>query len=143
MQFSSDSEISYIVDGLIKRTLPRREWTHAAHFAAAAWLMASDRHDAFAEMPNLIRSYNESTGTPNTKSGGYHETITIASLRATRSGLESGPEDQPLYEVVNRLLQSELGDPNWLLNYWSRDCLNSADARERWIEPDLVPIPYD
>ena len=143
MHFTSDLKIRHIADGLITRTLPKSEWTHAAHFAAAAWLMASDNHHAFSEMPKLIRAYNESTGTPNTKSEGYHETITIASLRATRSVLASAPKDQPLYEVVNRLLQSELGEPNWLLNYWSKDRLYSADARERWIEPDLAPVPYD
>lgn len=143
MQFTSDQEIGDIANGLITCALPRSEWTHAAHFAAATWLMANDHHDAFSEMPGLIRAYNESTGTPNTKSEGYHETITIASLRATRTALGDSHKSQLLYEVVNRILQSELGNPNWLLNYWSKDYLFSADSRERWAEPELAPLPYD
>ena len=35
-------------------------------------------------LPGLIRAFNEATGTPNTDTGGYHETITRASLRAAR-----------------------------------------------------------
>jgi hypothetical protein len=143
MQFTSDLQIKRIAEGLIKRTLPRSEWTHAAHFAAAAWLMTSGEHEAFSEMPGLIWAYNESVGTPNTDTEGYHETITIASLRATRSMLACEPVDQPLYEAVNRILRSELGDSDWLLNYWSKNRLFSKEARARWLEPDRVPFPFD
>ena len=34
--FSSDVEIEHIGRGLLDRSLPKIEWTHAAHFAAAA-----------------------------------------------------------------------------------------------------------
>ena len=142
MLFKSDIEIERIAKGLLDCSLPRSEWTHAAHFAAATWLMASDDHDAFIEMPGLIRCYNESTGTPNTESEGYHETITIASLRAIRDRLEQRLEGQPLHEVVNQIVQSELGDTDWLLKYWSKECLFKKEARARWIEPDLAPLPY-
>ena len=59
MSFSSDDEIRHIAQGLIDRTLPRNEWTHAAHFAAAAWLLSDKQHNAFLEMPGFIRDYNE------------------------------------------------------------------------------------
>src|SRR3569833_439765 len=39
MLFSADSEIDRIGRGLIDRSLPKTEWTHAAHFAAAFWLL--------------------------------------------------------------------------------------------------------
>ena len=47
--------------------------------------------NAFREMPGLIRAYNESTGVPNTDTGGYHETITLASLRAACAWLARRP----------------------------------------------------
>ena len=33
-----DADIDRIGLGLLERTLPKAEWTHAAHFAAALWL---------------------------------------------------------------------------------------------------------
>lgn len=142
MKFKSDTEIERIAKGLLDCSLPRSEWTHVAHFAAAVWLMDSDNHDAFLEMPELIRCYNESTGTPNTESEGYHETITIASLRAVQDWLQCRLAGQPLHAVVNQILQSELGDSGWPLKYWSNERLFTKEARERWVEPDLAPLPY-
>ena len=37
--FSSDAQIEHLGQGLMDRTVPKEEWTHAAHFAAALWLM--------------------------------------------------------------------------------------------------------
>ena len=39
-RFSKDAEVLRIGEGLIDRTLPKPEWTHAAHFAAAVYLVA-------------------------------------------------------------------------------------------------------
>ena len=61
--------------------LPREEWTHAAHFAAALWLMRyRPELEPAAVMPGLIRAINESVGGVNDDTAGYHETITQASL---------------------------------------------------------------
>jgi hypothetical protein len=37
--YESDTDIDRIGLGVIARTLPKREWTHAAHFAFALWLI--------------------------------------------------------------------------------------------------------
>jgi hypothetical protein len=54
-------------------------------------------------MPGLIRAYNEATNTPNTDTGGYHETITLASLRAARFMLAAHP-DTGLSDVLAALM---------------------------------------
>ena len=85
--YTSEAEILRLGEEFTARTLPRGEWTHAAHFAAALWLMRYRPDlDAARDMPGLIRAYNESVGGVNDDSGGYHETITQASLRAVRGG---------------------------------------------------------
>jgi hypothetical protein len=141
-QFSNDTEIARAGRKFLDRSLPKPEWTHAAHFAVTLWLM---RHrpdlDLKTEMPRLIRAFNEATGTPNTDTGGYHETITQASLGAVRALLTVAPT-QPLHEILDGLLTSPLGDSNWLLEYWSRERLFSVEARRRWLPPDLKPLPY-
>jgi hypothetical protein len=141
--FASEAEITRIGEGLFACTLPRTEWTHAAHFAAALWLMRyRPELDAAATMPGLIRAYNESVGRVNDDSGGYHETITLASLRAARGVLDAYPPDMPVHRIVNALMWSSLANPNWLLEYWSRDRLMSVEARRAWVEPDLKSLPF-
>jgi hypothetical protein len=143
-QFSNDSEIARAALKFLDRSLPKAEWTHAAHFAVTLWLM---RHrpdlNLKAEMPGLIRAFNEATGTPNTDTSGYHETITQASLGAVRTLLASSAPSRPLHEILEALLVSPLGDSKWLLEYWSRDRLFSVEARRRWLPPDLKPLVYD
>jgi hypothetical protein len=139
--FSSDTEIDRIGRGLRDRTLPKIEWTHAAHFAAALWLLRQPEMHADRDMPGMIRAYNEATGVPNTDTSGYHETITLGSLRAARALLESRP-GLALYEVLRELLASQYGRSDWLLAYWSKSVLFSAAARKAWVEPDLQQLPF-
>jgi hypothetical protein len=81
-------------------------------------------------------------GRVNDDSGGYHETITLASLRAARGVLDAYPPDMPVHRIVNALMWSSLANPNWLLEYWSRDRLMSVEARRAWVEPDLKSLPF-
>ena len=141
--FNNEAQIIRIGEGLAACSLPRAEWTHGAHFAAALWLMRYRPDlDAARAMPGLIRAYNESVGRVNDDSGGYHETITQASLRAARGVLDAYPADMPVWRIVNALMSSGLANPNWLLEYWSRDRLMSVAARRQWLEPDLKSLPF-
>jgi len=139
--FTSDAEIDRIGRSLLDRSLPKAEWTHAGHFAAALWLLRQPHLDALRDMPSLIRAYNEATGTPNTDSGGYHETITLASLHAARAWLAERPE-AALHEALCELLVSPYGRADWLLAYWTRPLLFSVAARRGWVEPDLQALPF-
>ena len=134
--FTEDAEIGRIARGLIARNLPKPEWTHAAHFAAALWLIRHRGTAAtMASLPGLIRAYNEATGVPNTESTGYHETITLASIRAAAAFHAAHPADR-LFCVCNRLLDTRFGHPDWLLAHWSTERLFSPEARCRWVRPD-------
>jgi len=141
-QFFSDMDIARGGEKFLDRSLLKPEWTHAAHFAVTLWLL---RHrpalDLDENLPGLIRAFNEATGTANTDSGGYHETITRASLAAVRARLAPSPA-LTLTEILDALLASPLGDSNWLLDYWSRKRLFSIAARRFWLPPDLKNLPY-
>ena len=110
------------------RTLPKSEWTHAAHLHAALWVLHEHGDHAYAVMPSLIRGYNEATGTANTATAGYHHTITLASLAAVRS--------------CRDVFASPWAERDWLLDYWSRELLFSPEARAEWVGPDLAPLPF-
>ena len=140
---TSDSEIERIGTGLLDRSLPKVDWTHAGHFAAVLWLLRRHGERAVsAAMPDWIRRYNEATGVANTDTGGYHETITRASIRAADHVLRMHGGEVPLHAVFESLMSSELGRSEWPLRYWTRSRLFSVEARRRWVEPDLKSFPY-
>lgn len=139
---TQEAEIERIALGLIDCTLPKPEWTHRAHFAAALWLLAHP--DVLARaggMAPLIRAYNEATGGENTDSAGYHETITQASLRGAAAELAEHA-GLPLGAVLDHLMAGPLGEKRWPLRYWSEARLMSVEARRAWVEPDLAPLPW-
>ena len=139
--FASDDAVDRIGRGVLDRSLPKPEWTHAAHFAAALWLLRRETETPVeARMPPLIRAYNEATGVANTDSEGYHETITLASVTAARAVLAAHPPDRPLHEVLDALMAGPLGRSDWPLAYWSKTRLFSVAARRGWVEPDLKPF---
>ena len=139
--YESDADIDHIGLGVIYRTLPKPEWTHAAHFACALWLIRH-RPDWTLEtrLPQLIRAYNEATGVANTDTEGYHETITQASLAAARALLAAQPADRPLCEVVGELMAGPLGRSGWPLVFWSKERLFSVEVRRGWVDADLAPF---
>jgi hypothetical protein len=142
LPFTSDDEVLEIGHGFIDRTLPKSAWTHAAHFAAAVWLLTNHgRLYVVRELPGFIRAYNEATGVANTETSGYHETITQASIRAADAFFTGSPR-RPLFATCNALMASPLGEPEWLLAYWSRSRLFSVDARRAWLDPDLRIFPF-
>ncbi len=142
-QFATDAHIERVANAMIACALPKEEWTHAAHWATALWLIARrpDIHPP-SDMPGLIRRYNVSTGGENTNTAGYHETITQASLRAAYALLAEAPEGEAVVATLTRLLASPLGKSTWLLSCWSKDRLMSAEARRQWVEPDLAPFAF-
>jgi hypothetical protein len=139
--FISDDDIDRIGSAVRERTLPKREWTHAAHFAAAFWILRRSNLNAMRDMPALIRAYNEATGVANTDTTGYHETITLASLRAADAWIAAHARE-PLHASLNGLLASDYGRSDWPLAFWSRELLFSVEARRRWVEPNLKPLPF-
>ena len=134
IHYTSDDELRAITDGLVDHTLPHAAWTHAAHWAAAFWLLKT--RDAYADMPGIIRAYNTSVGTPNSDTEGYHETITIASLRAAEAAIKAAPVGEALCETLNRFLAGPYGRTDWILAHWSKETLFTPEARRRWIAPD-------
>ena len=119
---------------MIDRSLPKRDWTHEGHFAAALWLT---RYRPDLTTPDAIRAlitgYNEATNTANTDSGGYHHTITLASMRAAADHLHGHPGGAPLHRALRSLMASRLGHPDWLLAHWELERLFSVAARRSWI----------
>lgn len=125
-------------------TLPKEEWTHAAHLTVGAWHV--DRYgaeEALRLLRDRIRRLNESYGGSNTATAGYHETITAAYVTILAAFLDACPPELPLAGRVERLLASPLAGRDILFSFYSRERLLSTDARARWVEPDLGALRLD
>ena len=131
------------VEDLVARfsgcTLPKEEWTHQAHLTVGLWHV---RHygadDALFRLRTGIRRLNDSHGTPNSATRGYHETITRAYVMLLRDFLAARPES--LEHQVTTLLTSAVAEKDYLLRFYSSERLMSPEARAEWVAPDLAPL---
>jgi hypothetical protein len=141
----SDSNVAGL-DGLAARfaaaAIPASEWTHLMHLTIGAWHVA--RLGADAAMDRLragIRRLNAAHGTIDSDTRGYHETITRAYVRLLDAFLRTRPDGEALDASVAALLASPLAARDVLTRHYSKTVLFSVEARRRWVEPDLEPLP--
>jgi hypothetical protein len=136
----TDAQVADLVRRLLDHSLPKDQWTHAAHLAATLRLVRTRNQDLERDMPGIIRTYNVAVGGVNDDAGGYHETITQAYLAAIRAFVAALPAEIGDGEAAARLLATPMGDKAWPLAFWSRERLFSVAARRGWVEPDLRPL---
>ena len=143
MAYASGRHVASIAERLLDRTLPKSEWTHAAHCVATVYLMRERPDiDLARALPIIIRRYNQATGTPNSDTSGYHETITQFYLRAISHFLARLPQEVSVLEACNRFLASPFGARTFPLDFYSKDRLFAVEARHSWVEPDLRPLDF-
>ena len=140
--FAADADVIHVGEGLLARTLPREEWTHEAHLAATLYLLTCRPDiDLDAELPGIIRAYNESVGGVNDDTQGYHETITRTFLHGARLFLSEADLSEGLADLVNQFIHSPMGRRDWPLRFYSRERLFSVVARRNFVAPDLAALP--
>ena len=122
--------------------IPAAEWTHAMHLRVGAILVDRlGREGALTRLRQGIRRLNEAHGTANSPSRGYHETITAAYVRLIAQFLASCPAGMPIEERIEEMVTGTLSEREFLLCFYSRERLMSEEARAKWVEPDLAPLP--
>ncbi len=136
----SDAEVATLTARLLDHSLPKAEWTHAAHLSATLRLVRTRNDGLERDMPGIIQTYNVAVGGVNDDHNGYHETITQAYLAAIRAFVAALPAGTSDGEACARLLATPMGDKDWPLAFWSRERLFSVAARRGWVEPDLGPV---
>lgn len=114
------------------RTLSQSDWTHQAHLRAAKIAIGRYNDQALAVMRYRIRRLNEAHGLVETPTRGYHETVTWAFLQLVERCLQMGTSEG--------LMMRSLSAPNLLYGFYSKEQLNSLQARQVIVPPDLQPI---
>jgi hypothetical protein len=137
---STEIEIDEFLAAFEAGKLPKERWTHAAHLAAGASYVYMLGRDAATEHIRVcIPRHNESVGTQNTESSGYHETITVFWVRVLAQ-LHDSREWESRSEFVRAAVEQFAGQRSLFREYYSFDLVGSTEARRRWIAPDSQPL---
>lgn len=137
MIYKTDEEVNLLAGAFEDRTLPKSEWTHAAHLVVGLYYCY---HHPLGVAKNLMSDgiywLNDAHGTANTETSGYHETLTVFWLRTIANHLAKKGREKGLAELANGLIAT-FNDPHLPLEYYSRELLFSVEARLGYVEPDL------
>ncbi len=126
----TDAEILTMVDRLERCLLPKEEFHHRDHLAVAVvYLYAADFETAIDRMRSSLKRF----AGHHHVTGLYHETLTRFWLQQVEMRLD---RQLCLTESV-RNVQAQLNDKNLAFEYYSRERINSKEAKEKWLPPDL------
>ena len=137
MIYQADEEVNLLAKAFEERTLPKTEWTHAAHLVVGLYYCY---HNPLGVAKNLMSDgiywLNDAHGTPNTETSGYHETLTVFWLRTVAEFLENNGREKGLARLANDLIAS-YSDTKLPLDFYTRERLFSVEARLNYVEPNL------
>ena len=138
--YRSPCEIDSLIHAFQECSLPRSQWTHAAHLTVGLWYLFYDSEpEAINAVRNGIKRYNSVHGIESTKDSGYHETLTLFWMRIVRGYLAEESRNRSIVSLANGVI-AQYAARNLPFCYYTRDRLMSAEARITWVEPDLRAI---
>ncbi|MEO7651372.1 MAG: hypothetical protein ABIZ80_12980 [Bryobacteraceae bacterium] len=131
------SSLAGLVAAFEAGTLPKSEFTHSAHLSVACWYLSRlEEAAAIDRLREGIRHYNECVGTPNTDTGGYHETLTIFWARVVARFLARTPAELSVDEKARVVVNEYSNRRDLWKDYYAFQVPKSVHARRRWMEPD-------
>lgn len=136
--FASDTEVAALVSAFENATIPASEFTHAAHIAVAlSYLDTFSPEQALERMREKIRAFAARHGVTNL----YHETLTTFWMRLLEHMAGASDVDLPLWRRINLIVE------DWTKRrpveaHYSRELITSQTARDKWVPPDRLPIPF-
>src|SRR5262245_9914509 len=119
---------------------PPAEFGHRAHIRLAyAYLTEHDTDTAHQLMQNALLTFLRYHGVDVSK---YHETMTRAWIMAVRHFMEGSPASESSETFMEN--NPKMLDARIMMTHYSAEVLFSEEARARFVEPNLDPIPrYD
>ncbi len=118
-------------------TLPKEQWTHAAHLlTGACYVYDFGEARAIDLMRRNVSAYNLAVGGQNTETSGYHETITVFWIKLLAGLLR---ERQPIrrVEFAKCAVDHFLSQRDILRRFYDFDVAASAEGRRTWLPPTL------
>lgn len=137
IRFSRSASDRELVRAFESGELSPTTFDHRAHVRLAyAYLAESDPETATAAMRRALHGYLRHHGVDPAK---YHETLTRAWILAVHHFMQRSPGAESADAFVEA--NPPLLDKQIMLTHYSAERLFSPEARTRFVEPNLEPIP--
>jgi hypothetical protein len=134
--YRSEAEIEEVVRRFESCEYQPEEFIHASHLTVTAWYFLRLESNVAEEriragLQRFIRYHGKN---------GFHVTITEFWLRLVRRTLR---EAQPGADTVSRInkLLDQLNNKNLIYEYYSREQLETLEAKAAWVKPCLNRFP--
>lgn len=136
--FTSDTEVAALVEAFENFSIPASEFSHPAHIAVALAYLAQMSPEASLErMREKIRAFAKHHGADHL----YHETLTAFWMRLLDHLTQIYNVDLPLWQRIN-LIVERWGNRQPVDAHYSPEVLQTAHARQGWVPPDRLPLPF-
>ena len=136
---ATQNDLYALVRAFEEGSLPKSSWTHAAHVGVGAnYVFLHGEELALETMRQRVRAYNESVGTVNSDTSGYHETLTrfwIAVL--ARLHREETAASHLMF--VQRAVTLYGGRRDLHQPFYNFDVVKNTEARRAWVAPNHWP----
>lgn len=124
-------------------SLPLEQWGHRAHVKVAFLYLSEHSFDEAAKrILNGIKAFNQVKNPREGPTAGYNETTTIAfailvaTTMSVYGDLFSTPDADSFCDAHPQLLSKHI-----LRLFYSPERRGDPDAKFRFLEPDLAPLP--
>jgi hypothetical protein len=122
-------------------SLPPAEWNYATQLAVILGVVRSrSADDAARLLRTRWRAWATVHGGAAAASHDYHDTMIGFMLHIVQLHAAEYPQPADALTDVDELI-ARWGDPELVLTYYSLSRLFSDEARERFLAPDLRPLP--
>lgn len=108
---------------------------HREHIQLAWIALRSSSQSAEETVCHWLQTISARHGTPER----FHRTLTLAWTRLTQFHAEREPDACGFTEFIAR--NPGLLDPSLPERHWTSTTLGGDAARQRWVAPDLLPLP--
>lgn len=130
--YNSETEIEQVVRGFESCTTGKDDFSHSDHLAVAVWYSRQDHERALDLMRASLHHFLDH----HDCRANYHETLTRFWIMKVQSALADIPAELPLVATTNAIVKL-LGNSRLAFEYYSKELVESAAAKEAWVEPDL------
>lgn len=135
-RYRSKAEIEEVVRRFESCDYEPEEFFHTRHLTVAAWYFSHlDTKAAEECMRAGLRRFIRHHG-----KNGYHVTITEFWLRLVNKTLQEIEPEVDFVARVNQVVDC-LNHKSLIYEYYSREQLDTSEAKAAWIEPELKSIP--
>jgi hypothetical protein len=136
--YQSLDEIVAVVRGFETCETKPEQFSHRAHITVCVWYLSQSNFDeAERKMKEGLYRFLLHYGLH-----GYNETITMFWLKVLQQHLSQSKEKDSIVNLVNEIAEA-CGDSKIIFHHYSKEILQTDEAKTTWVEPDLLPFNGD